>query len=128
MKQFIISMGIVFLVVAVLVLNGLAESVKEVNISPLSEESPATEAAAQSSEETILIPADLGEIFEKEEDASINHAEVLSAELEYLFDAKFEEDGYIVEIYREYEIYKDATGNVVKEVPTSNFEYMRYKD
>ncbi|MDQ0219625.1 hypothetical protein ELQ35_19030 [Peribacillus cavernae] len=36
-------------------------------------------------------------------------------------------DGYHVETYREYEIYKDRKGDVKEVVPTSNYEYIRYK-
>ncbi|WP_121612999.1 hypothetical protein [Mesobacillus foraminis] len=38
-----------------------------------------------------------------------------------------EVSGYIVETYREYEVYKNDSGEVVKEVPTANFDYIRYK-
>ncbi|WP_456274840.1 hypothetical protein [Bacillus sp. AK031] len=127
MKQFIISIAIILAVAAVLMLNGLVENVKDVSFSSFSEEDSSSQAAAQPSGENILIPADLGEIFDEETTVPTD-AEVLSAELDYFFDAKLEEDGYIVEIYREYEIYKDANGKVIKEVPTSNFEYIRYKE
>ncbi|MGE7767066.1 hypothetical protein [Peribacillus sp. NPDC096540] len=36
-------------------------------------------------------------------------------------------DGYLVETYREYEIYKDQSGKVTKVIPTSNYNYIRYK-
>lgn len=36
-------------------------------------------------------------------------------------------DGDVVETYREYEIYKDENGNVVKRVPTSNYNYLRFE-
>jgi hypothetical protein len=36
-------------------------------------------------------------------------------------------DGYLVETYREYEMYKDRKGNVKDEIPTSNYDYIRYK-
>ncbi|MBD8070425.1 hypothetical protein [Bacillus sp. PS06] len=35
-------------------------------------------------------------------------------------------DGYIVEEYREFEVYTDEEGNVVKTVPTANYNYIRY--
>lgn len=35
--------------------------------------------------------------------------------------------GYVIETYREYEIYKDAKGQVLKSVPTANYNYLRYK-
>jgi hypothetical protein len=37
-------------------------------------------------------------------------------------------NGYIVETYREYEVYKDAEGNVTKEVPTSQYDELKYWD
>ncbi|USK86950.1 hypothetical protein [Peribacillus asahii] len=38
------------------------------------------------------------------------------------------ENGYLVEIYREYEIYKDNNGKIIKSIPTSHFEYLRYAE
>ncbi|WP_078544148.1 hypothetical protein [Litchfieldia alkalitelluris] len=35
-------------------------------------------------------------------------------------------DGYIVEEYREYELYIDENGKLLKTVPTSNYNYIRY--
>lgn len=37
-------------------------------------------------------------------------------------------DGYIVETYQEYEVYKDEDGNVVEEIPTSKMETLKYWD
>lgn len=55
--------------------------------------------------------------------------ELIMPELEYLHEKDKDEevDGYIVETYREYEIYKDQDGNIIKQVPTSNFNYIKYK-
>jgi hypothetical protein len=46
----------------------------------------------------------------------------------YIFENKKEVDGYIVETYREYEIYKDKNGNTIERVPTANYDYFRYKN
>lgn len=54
-------------------------------------------------------------------------SEVILPELEYLHEEDEEVDGYIVETYREYEIYKDQEGNIIKQVPTSNYDYIRYR-
>jgi hypothetical protein len=35
-------------------------------------------------------------------------------------------DGYVVEEYQEFEVYRDQEGQIVKSVPTSNFDYLRY--
>jgi len=48
--------------------------------------------------------------------------------LEMMLEEKSKIDGYIVETYREYEIYKNENGEVIKKVPTSNFDYIRYYD
>ena len=37
------------------------------------------------------------------------------------------EDGYSVEVYQEYEVYKDEQGNVIERVATENYNYLRYK-
>jgi hypothetical protein len=37
-------------------------------------------------------------------------------------------DGYIVETYEEYEVYKDKDGNVVKSEPTGNTNTLKYWD
>ncbi len=48
--------------------------------------------------------------------------------LEYFLEGTKEVDGYIVETYREYEIYEDESGNIIKKVPTSNYDYISYKN
>ncbi|NKE03922.1 hypothetical protein [Mesobacillus selenatarsenatis] len=59
--------------------------------------------------------------------------EILDAilpEFEYVHekDKDKEVDGYIVETYREYEVHRDQNGNIIKQMPTSNYEYVRYKN
>lgn len=39
-----------------------------------------------------------------------------------------EDDGYFVEVYREYEVYKDHEGNIIESKPTENYQYLRYKE
>ncbi|MGG5254036.1 hypothetical protein ACQYAD_11130 [Neobacillus sp. SM06] len=43
-------------------------------------------------------------------------------------EKRTKENGYIVETYREYEVYKDSNGNVTKSVPTSKTDTLRYWD
>lgn len=38
------------------------------------------------------------------------------------------EDGYIVETYQEYEVYRDKNGKITKEVPTGEEDTLRYWD
>lgn len=51
-------------------------------------------------------------------------------EFEYVHekDKDKEVDGYIVETYREYEVHRDQNGTIIKQIPTSNYEYVRYKN
>lgn len=68
----------------------------------------------------------------EEEATSANTTEaeepVILPELEnQLVDLK-QEDGYAVEVYREYEVYKDEKGNVIDRIPTENYHYLRYKE
>ncbi|MBX0358577.1 hypothetical protein [Halobacillus sp. Nhm2S1] len=51
----------------------------------------------------------------------------LSMELEMVHEGTKVVDGAKVEAYREYEIYKDLEGNIVKEVPTEYYNYVRYE-
>ena len=69
-----------------------------------------------------------------ETDASVqNDNEILETilpEFEYLHIESLDKevDGYIVETYREYEIHRDQDGHILKQIPTSNYEYVRYKN
>ena len=56
--------------------------------------------------------------------------DVILPEFEYVHekDKDKEVDGYIVETYREYEVHRDQNGNIIKQMPTSNYEYVRYKN
>jgi len=64
-----------------------------------------------------------------DQNANEEVSDLILPEFEYIHqkDKDEEVDGYIVETYREYEIYKDQYGNIIKQVPTSNFDYIKYK-
>ena len=51
----------------------------------------------------------------------------LNFSLEMVLENKSVIDDVIVETYQEYEIYKDENGQVIKKVPTSHFDYLRYQ-
>lgn len=69
-----------------------------------------------------------------ETDASVlNENDILETilpEFEYLHIESLDKevDGYIVETYREYEMQRDEDGKILKQIPTSNYEYVRYKN
>ncbi|WNF24774.1 hypothetical protein [Mesobacillus jeotgali] len=50
-------------------------------------------------------------------------------EFEYVHEKAIDKevDGYIVETYREYEVHRDQNGKIVKQIPISNYEYVRYR-
>ncbi|MEH7443703.1 hypothetical protein V7201_15430 [Bacillus sp. JJ1122] len=66
---------------------------------------------------------------QNDQNANDEVSKLILPEFEYIHqkDEDQEVDGYIVETYREYEIYKDQFGNIIKQVPTSNFDYIKYK-
>lgn len=53
--------------------------------------------------------------------------ESLSFELDERLINKEVIDGYLIETYREYELYKDQSGKILKVIPTSSYNYIRYK-
>jgi len=107
LKQIIVFSGLMFLCIY-LVFSNTPGSQKTANI-----ESIETDASVQNDPET-----------------SEDVLELIVPELEYIHEVDQDEevDGYIVETYREYEVYKDKDGNIIKQVPTSNFDYIRYKE
>ncbi|PKR86829.1 hypothetical protein [Heyndrickxia camelliae] len=59
--------------------------------------------------------------------SGIKTTDVSSPTLEEKLVGTEEIEGYTVETYQEFEIYKDKDGNIKKVVPTSNFNYLKYK-
>lgn len=55
--------------------------------------------------------------------------DTIMPEFEYVHekDKDKEVDGYIVETYREFEVHRDQNGKIVKQIPTSIYEYVRYR-
>jgi hypothetical protein len=65
---------------------------------------------------------------EEETSASYDEEDVPAfASVETVLEETMKDDGDIVEIYREYEIYTDENGTVIKREPTDNYDYLRYK-
>ena len=46
--------------------------------------------------------------------------------LEMIFEERMIEGDYVIEEYREYEVSRDKNGEIIKSVPTSNYDYIRY--
>ncbi|GLI10592.1 hypothetical protein YDYSG_66260 [Paenibacillus tyrfis] len=58
--------------------------------------------------------------------SSINGAKQYSVFTQWKLADQYQDGSYLVEAYRQYEIYKDRNGKTVKTVPTENFNYIRY--
>jgi hypothetical protein len=109
-------------------INGLKSgSILKTTLTSGLDSEATVETATRNEEERILIPADLEIFFEEEYTQSADDTLLIPANLKYILEEKNEVDGYIIETYREYEIYIDENGSVIKQIPTSNFEYIKYK-
>lgn len=62
------------------------------------------------------------------EEASTSAESLGAPELEYQLDSTIKEDGYIIETYREYEIYKDKNGEIIKTKATTNTQTIKYAE
>lgn len=64
---------------------------------------------------------------ENEVETEVEQTESIIPKFEYILEKTEEVDGYLVETYREYEFYIDKNRNLIKKVPTSHFDFIRYK-
>lgn len=124
MKFFLPAVGIILTVVLVSYLESPSSVINKehVQFSSIPYEVLRADAEAQGSEPASLLEEETNVTADKESE------EVLAQNysLDMILEEKTEIDGYIVETYREYEIYKDDQGQVFKKVPTSNYDYLRY--
>ncbi|MEW9110617.1 MAG: hypothetical protein AB2374_14810 [Cytobacillus gottheilii] len=51
----------------------------------------------------------------------------LTPEIELKYESETIEDGYLVETHRQYEVYRDHNNQIIQSVPTSHYEYIRYR-
>lgn len=58
--------------------------------------------------------------------SSVNGTKQYSVFTQWKLADQYQDGSYLVEAYRQYEIYKDQNGKTVKTVPTENFNYIRY--
>lgn len=72
--------------------------------------------------------ADISETTEANSDVENEEEEAVLASLELKLEKTELVDGYIIETYREYEIYNNEAGEVIKSVPTDHYEYLKYLD
>ncbi|SHG27441.1 RNA-binding protein [Ornithinibacillus halophilus] len=71
-------------------------------------------------------------VYEDEVPTSVNQPTASTdiptfSSLESVLEETKEVDGNYVEVYREYEIYRDENDVIIKREPTSNYNYLRYQ-
>ncbi|WP_080848839.1 hypothetical protein [Cytobacillus gottheilii] len=57
----------------------------------------------------------------------VDPLEGLTPELELRYESETVDDGYLVETYQRYEVYRDQENQVIKSIPTDHYEYIKYK-
>jgi hypothetical protein len=124
MKFFLPAVGIILTVVLISYLESPSSIINKehAQFSSIPYEVLRADAEAQGNEPVSLLEEETNVTADEESE------EVLAQNylLDMILEEKTEIDGYIVETYREYEIYKDDQGQVIKKVPTSNYDYLRY--
>lgn len=96
---------------------------KHMQISSTPYEVLLADSMAQRESETVTSDSNTNQESAGKEEEGIHAQDFV---LEKILEDTSEVDGYVVETYREYEIYQDKNGQVINKVPTSNFDYIRY--
>jgi hypothetical protein len=83
--------------------------------------------AEATAEEAKAVTSD-SDVLEDERNTGENENEEFMTDytLEMLFEERMIEGDYIIEEFREYEVFRDKNGNIIKSIPTSNYDYIRY--
>ena len=83
--------------------------------------------AEATAEEAEAVTSD-SDVLEDERNTGENESEefMTNYTLEMLFEERMIEGDYIIEEFREYEVFRDENGNIIKSIPTSNYDYIRY--
>jgi len=121
-----ISLPFVGLALTLVVLTYLESPYSVINEKHTTISSIPYEVALAEAREPVSTDKETGAM---EEDDAVESEEIaaLNYSLKMILEEKSEIDNYVVETYREYEIYTDNDGQVVKKVPTSNYDYLRYR-
>lgn len=109
MKNFISLVAVILL----LILVSYTES-SDLNRTHIGSLSYSTDSSSE-----LLVSAELNE-----ENVSENIVPVLELKL---VERKEMDNGNYMEIYQEYEVFKDADGKITKSVPTGHYEYLKYE-
>lgn len=80
---------------------------------------------AEATAEVVTSDSDMVEV-ERNTDENENEEFISHYTLEMIFEERMIEGDYIIEEYREYEVFRDENGGILKSIPTSNYDYIRY--
>jgi hypothetical protein len=81
--------------------------------------------AEATAEEAEAVTSD-SNMIEGETNTGENEEFISDYTLEMIFEERMIEGDYIIEEYREYEVFRDENGGILKSIPTSNYDYIRY--
>ena len=121
MKNLLPIIGIMVTMVVLIYLDSPYSLINKdyVGVTSIPNEVLQAEATAEEAE-AVTSDSDMVE-GENENEEFISHYT-----LEMIFEERMIEGDYIIEEYREYEVFRDENGGILKSIPTSNYDYIRY--
>ena len=119
MKKLLPIIGIMVTMVVLIYLDSPYSLINKdyVGVTSIPNEVLQAEATAEEAE---AVTSD-SDMVEGENEEFISHYT-----LEMIFEERMIEGDYIIEEYREYEVFRDENGGILKSIPTSNYDYIRY--
>ena len=124
MKKLLPIIGIMVTMVVLIYLDSPYSLINKdyVGVTSIPNEVLQAEATAEEAE---AVTSD-SDMIEGETDTGENEEFISDYTLEMIFEERMIEGDYLIEEYREYEVFRDEKGNIIKSIPTSNFDYIRY--
>ena len=126
MKKLLPIIGIIVTMVVLIYLESPYSLINKnyVGVTSIPNEVLQAEATAEEAE---AVTSD-SDVLEDERNTGENESEefMTNYTLEMLFEERMIEGDYVIEEYREYEVSRDKNGEIIKSVPTSNYDYIRY--
>ena len=124
MKKLLPIIGIMVTMVVLIYLDSPYSLINKdyVGVTSIPNEVLQAEATAEEAE-AVTSDSDMVEV---ERNSGENEEFISDYTLEMIFEERMIEGDYIIEEYREYEVFRDENGGILKSIPTSNYDYIRY--
>ena len=124
MKKLLPIIGIMVTMVVLIYLDSPYSLINKdyVGVTSIPNEVLQAEATAEEAE---AVTSD-SDMVEGETNSGENEEFISDYTLEMIFEERMIEGDYIIEEYREYEVFRDENGDILKSIPTSNYDYIRY--